>query len=356
MPTSVLVTGGAGFVGAHVARLASERGRTIIVLDDLSGGASDGLPPAVHVVEGDLGDVALVRRIVRAHDVGSVVHLAGLSGVSESLREPERFFDVNVVRSLRLLDTARDLGVRAFLTASTAAVYGQPELLRVPELGPLAPVNPWGASRLAFEYALAAAGAAHGIAWGALRHFDVAGARSDGTLAEHHEPETHLIPRALDAALGRQPPLVVHGTDHATPDGTCVRDYVHVEDLAEAYLRALEAVEMGTSIGAINLGTGQGFSVREVLATIASVLGRAVPHTLGPRRPGDAPQLVADPYRARAVLGWKAKRVSLHDLITDALRARLRRPEQVRAPEPEWDAVDEASWESFPASDPPAHA
>ena len=320
---AILVTGGAGFVGSHVARLAHERGHRVVILDDFSGGPAPVLPAGVQVVAGDIGAAALVRRLLRTFRVRAIAHFAGKIQVGESVRAPERYFDVNLVRTLSLLEAARAEGVRAILFSSTAAVYGDPAEVPIPETACLAPVNPYGASKLAVEHALAAWHVAHGLSWAALRYFNAAGAHPDGTLAERHEPETHLLPLAIDAALGLRPPLTVFGDDYDTPDGTCIRDYIHVSDLAEAHLLALDEVSAGRTVGALNLGTGRGYSVAEVLAAVAAALGRPVPHTIGPRRAGDPPRLVADPSAARARLGWTAARSALATIVADAVRSRV---------------------------------
>ena len=318
----ILVTGGAGFVGSHFARLAADAGREVIVLDDLSGGASAPLPPSIPLVVGDIGDQELIGRLVREHKVGAVAHFAGKIQVGESVRDPAAYFDVNLVRTLRLLHAMRDGEVTACLFSSTAAVYGTPEAVPIPESARREPVNPYGATKLAIEFALDAWGGAYGLRWSALRYFNAAGAHPDGTLRESHRPETHLIPLALDAGLGAAPPLTVYGDDYPTPDGTCVRDYIHVQDLASAHLAALAKLEGGQSLGAINLGTGHGYSVREVIDAAARALGRPVPHELGPRRPGDPPRLVADPSAAMRVLGWRPERSDLATIVEDALRSR----------------------------------
>jgi UDP-glucose-4-epimerase GalE len=321
MGSTLLVTGGAGFVGAHFARLARDSGRRVVVLDDLSGGG-DAVLVNVERVVGDIGDEAVVRRLVRDHDVGAVVHFAGKIQVGESVRRPELYFDINLVRTLRLLEALRAESVGTIIFSSTAAVYGNPAKIPIPESAPLAPVNPYGASKLAVEHALQAWGVAHGFRWAALRYFNAAGAHPDGALRECHDPETHLIPLVIDAGLGRRPPLTVFGDDYPTPDGTCIRDYIHVSDLAAAHLTAIESLENGRTVGAVNLGTGHGYSVRAVIEAAASVLGRDIPHEMGARRAGDPAQLVADPTRAGAVLGWKAQRSSLETIVDDALRSR----------------------------------
>ncbi len=319
---NLLVTGGVGFVGSHVVRLAVERGHRVVVLDDLSGGPGAPLPAGVELVRGDIGDHALVASLCADHGVTALLHFAGKIQVGESVREPARYFDINMVRSVRLLDAALAAGVGAVIYSSTAAVYGDPLRVPIEEDAALAPVSPYGASKLAVEHVLEAYGAAYGLRWAALRYFNAAGAHPDGTLREAHDPETHLVPLALDAALGRRPPLTVFGDDYATPDGTCVRDYVHVCDLADAHLSALEVLGRGGAVGALNLASGVGFSVRQVLDAAGTIAGVAVPHLVGPRRPGDPPVLLADASRAAAVLGWRPARSSLDLILEDALRSR----------------------------------
>ena len=318
----ILVTGGAGFVGSHFARLATDAGREVIVLDDLSGGTPARLPPSIPLVVGDIGDRALVRRVLRYHRVGAVAHFAGKIQVGESVRDPAAYFDVNLVRTLSLLSAVREAEVHACLFSSTAAVYGTPESVPIPETARREPVNPYGATSLSIEFALHAWAGAYGLRWAALRYFNAAGAHPDGTLRESHQPETHLIPLALDAGRGEAPPLTVYGDDYPTPDGTCVRDYIHVQDLASAHLSALARLETGQSVGALNLGAGRGYSVREVIDAAARVLGHPIPHAVGPRRPGDPPRLVADPSAALRELGWRAARSDLATIVDDALRSR----------------------------------
>lgn len=320
---TILVTGGAGFVGSHFVWVARESGRAVVVLDDLSGGPAPKLPPDVPLLVGDVGDRAFVRGALLEHRVTAIAHFAGKIQVGESVQKPEVYFDVNLIRGLDLLEAAREAGVVHFLFSSTAAVYGVPTETPISEKAPCAPVNPYGATKLALEHALKAYEDAHRFRWAALRYFNAAGARPDGTLRESHEPETHLIPLVIDAALGRRGPLTVFGDDYPTPDGTCVRDYIHVSDLATAHLAALERLEAGQSVGPANLGTGRGFSVRQVIDAAALVLQKPVPHVIGPRRAGDPAVLVADPSRAREVLGWSPSRTELTVMIEDAARARI---------------------------------
>ncbi|HZF54993.1 MAG TPA: UDP-glucose 4-epimerase GalE [Polyangiaceae bacterium] len=320
---TILVTGGAGFVGSHFVWAARESGRQVVVLDDLSGGPAPKLPPDVPLVVGDIGDRAAVRHALLEHRATAIAHFAGKIQVGESVQKPELYFDVNLIRGLGLLEAAREAGVYHFIFSSTAAVYGVPNEVPISEKAPRAPVNPYGATKLAFEHALEGYEVAHGFRWAAPRYFNAAGARPDGSLRESHEPETHLIPLVIDAALGLRPPLTIYGEDYPTPDGTCVRDYIHVSDLASAHLAALVQLEAGRSVGPVNLGTGRGFSVRQVIDAAAEVLKRPVPFTVGPRRAGDPAVLVADPSRARDVLGWSPVRSELNVMIEDAARARM---------------------------------
>jgi UDP-glucose-4-epimerase GalE len=324
MRSTILVTGGTGFVGSHFARAAVQAGRDVVVLDDQSGGAPIPPPPGTPLVVADIGDASTVRRVCAIYHVSAIAHFAGKIQVGESVARPELYFDVNVVRSLKLLDTIRNEGIHACLFSSSAAVYGNPTAVPIPESARREPMNAYGATKLAFEFALEAWGTAFGLRWAALRYFNAAGAHPKGDLRENHEPETHLIPLAIDAALGIRPQLTVFGDDYDTVDGTCVRDYIHVSDLASAHLLALTRLEQGETLGPVNLGTGRGYSVRQVIETTARVVGRPVPHVIGPRRPGDPPQLIADPARAMKLLAWRPDRSDLATIIEDASRARIR--------------------------------
>jgi UDP-glucose 4-epimerase len=319
---TILVTGGAGFVGSHFARAAHDTGSYVIILDDLSGvPAWPELPSSIERIRGDIADRPAVRRILRESRVTAVVHFAGKICVGESVADPAPYFDHNVTRALALLDVVREVGIRVFVLSSTAAVYGEPREVPISETSRYAPVNPYGATKLALEHAVASYGAAYEIGWAALRYFNAAGAHPDGSLHESHDPETHLVPLAIDAALGSGPSLTVFGGDYPTRDGTCERDYVHVCDLARAHLAALDAIDRDREIGAINLGSGLGRTVREVLADVGSVVGREVPHELGPRRAGDPPSLVADISLARHVLGWEPMD-DFRLIVEDAARSR----------------------------------
>ena len=319
---TILVTGGAGFIGSHFARAAAEAGSRVVVLDDLSGAPNwPELPAGIERVPGNIADRSIVRSLIVNCRVTAIVHFAGKICVGESITNPALYFDYNVARSLALLDLVREIGPRAFVFSSTAAVYGEPTVTPILESARYAPVNPYGATKLALEHALASYGAAYGIAWAALRYFNAAGAHPDGTLREAHDPETHLIPLAIDAALGRRAPITVFGDDYPTKDGTCVRDYVHVCDLARAHLDALDALDRVGTIGAVNLGSGLGYTVREVLTATARVLGKDVPHEIGPRRDGDPAVLVASHTLAQQMLGWRPER-DLGTIIDDAARSR----------------------------------
>ena len=320
---SILVTGGAGFVGSHFARAAHEAGSRVVVLDDLSAGTNPALPDGIAFVSGDIADRDLVTRVIREHRITSYAHFAGKICVGESVEKPALYFERNVTRSLAFLDVVLEHAPRTFLFSSTAAVYGMPDTVPISEGARLSPINPYGSTKLAIESALAAYGDAYGLKWAALRYFNAAGAHPDGSYREDHDPETHLIPLVIDAALGRRPPLTVFGEDYATRDGTCVRDYIHVCDLAAAHLAAIDALDAGVAVGPTNLGSGHGFTVREVLDEAARVLGKPIPHTMGPRRPGDPAVLLASNERAAEVLGWRPTRSELGTVIDDAVRSRL---------------------------------
>ena len=314
---NVLVTGGAGYIGSHTCKILAQRGFTPVVLDNLVHGqrANVRWGPFFH---GDVADAELVGRIVREHDIRALVHFAAYAYVGESMQKPEKYFDNNVARGLRLLQSARENGVRHVVFSSTCAVYGLPEKVPIDERQSLRPVNPYGETKLMVERALHWLGVSHDLGWVALRYFNAAGADPDGELGELHDPETHLVPRVIQAALGQIPAVEIFGTDYDTPDGTAIRDYVHVNDLATAHASALEYSMSGGESRAINLGTGAGCSVQEVVSAVEEISGRPVPVQFAPRRPGDPPILVADPSLARRALDWSPRHSSLQSILQTA--------------------------------------
>jgi UDP-glucose 4-epimerase len=306
-----LVTGGAGYVGGVVAAHLLEAGHDVTVLDDLSTGFAEGVPPGARFIEGRVQDAA--RHLDPSYD--AVLHFAAFSQVGESVVHPEKYWANNVGGTMALLDAMRAAGVRRLVFSSTAATYGEPVSALVTETDPTAPTSPYGASKLAVDHMIAGEAAAHGLAAVSLRYFNVAGAY--GACGERHDPESHLIPLVLQAALGLRPSVSVYGDDYPTPDGTCVRDYIHVADLAEAHLLALGAAAPGEHL-ICNLGNGNGFSVREVIETVREVTGRPVPEVAAPRRAGDPAVLVASAATARARLGWRPTRSDLAVIVADA--------------------------------------
>lgn len=324
MSKTILVTGGAGYIGSHACKTLAKAGYEPIAYDNLVYGHREAVRWGPFV-EGDLADRSLLGETIQRFDIAAIMHFAAFAYVGESVMKPEIYFRNNVVNSLGLLETMLETGCRKIVFSSSCATYGLPETMPIRETTPQRPVNPYGESKLMIERALHWYGKAHGLAHVALRYFNAAGADPDAEIGEDHDPETHLIPLILDTALGRRPQIDVFGTDYPTPDGTAIRDYVHVQDLAEAHVLALDHLADGGEGLALNLGTGQGHSVREVIAAAESVTGRAVMSRNTTRRPGDPPMLVADPSRARDALGWTPHLSSLEDILGTAWAWHLRR-------------------------------
>src|ERR1019366_4196305 len=312
---AILVVGGAGYIGSHAARALQRSGYEVVLYDNLSTGFRR-MAQGFELVEGDIADEAKLRPVLARVD--AVMHFAAHAYVGESVDIPRKYFQNNVVGALSLLNSVLDAGIRRFVFSSTCAVYGIHEQIPITEQTPREPVNPYGASKLFFENALEAYSRAYGLRSVSLRYFNAAGADESGEIGELHDPETHLIPLALLAACAANgPELQIHGSDYPTPDGTCVRDYIHVNDLADAHVRALQYLEKGGDSLAINLGTSRGYSVLEVIQAVETATGRPVRRVMGPRRPGDPPILVADPAKAQGALGWTAKR-DLADIVSRA--------------------------------------
>jgi UDP-arabinose 4-epimerase len=320
MARPVLVTGGAGFVGSHAAKALAAAGYLPVVFDNLGHGHRWAVRWGP-LEEGDILDTARLEAAMRRWRPEAVLHFAGLISVGESVEKPDLYYRSNVQGSLNLIEAMRAAGVGRIVFSSTAAVYGATDTVPIPESAPLQPVNPYGAGKAMVEAILADCGAAYGIRSVSLRYFNAAGADPEGETGEAHDPETHLIPLALDALAGRRGPLTLYGEDYDTPDGTCVRDYIHVTDLADAHVKALEymARPAPRASDAFNLGTGTGYTVRQVLNAIGRIAGKQVPHRIGPRRPGDSSRLVADPTRARDILGWTPQHSDIETIVRTAL-------------------------------------
>src|SRR4029077_20072803 len=310
----VLVIGGAVYIGSHTARVLRKQGHETVIYDNLSTGY-ERLANGFELVVGDIADNPKLRPVMNRMD--AVMHFAAHAYVGESVRNPRKYFQNNVEAALNLLNTALDAGVNKFVFSSTCAFYGIPAKVPTTEETIRQPINPYGISKLFLENALEAYSPAYGLRYAALRYFNAAGADDSGEIGELHDPETHLIPLALRAAAGLGPELQVFGDDYPTPDGTCVRDYIHVNDLASAHLKALDHLAAGMESVAVNVGTGTGASVQEVISAVEEVTGKRVPHKIVPRRPGDPPKLVANPAKAQALLQWKATR-GLREVVKTA--------------------------------------
>jgi UDP-glucose-4-epimerase GalE len=322
----VLVTGGAGYIGSHAAKALAHAGFVPVVYDNLIHGHREAVRWGPFEA-GDIGDRAALARVLARHDIAAVMHFAAFAYVGESVTKPELYFDNNVAKTFVLLDTVRQAGIRHVVFSSSCATYGSPDRLPITEDTPRHPINPYGETKLMVERALHWYGVAHGLASVSLRYFNAAGADPDGEIGEDHAPETHIIPLVIDAALGRRV-FEIYGTDYPTRDGTCVRDYIHVSDLATAHVQALRYLMAGGETKALNLGTGDGFTVREIIEMVQLVSARPVPHRVAPRRAGDPAILVADPNRAMSLLDWKPMVSDLETIVRTAWCWHQGRPRQ----------------------------
>jgi UDP-arabinose 4-epimerase len=319
MTLNVLVTGGAGYIGSHACKALAAAGHNPVAFDNLVCGH----PWAVQwgpLVEGDLADHDLLKKTLREHRIEAVMHFAAFACVGESMQDPGKYFRNNVGNTINLLDAMVEEGVKYIVFSSSCATYGIPESGAIAEDHPQRPVNPYGESKLFIERALHWYGAAHGISYAALRYFNAAGADPDGDIGEEHDPETHLIPLVIQAALGQRPEVQVFGTDYPTADGSAVRDYIHVTDLAAAHVSAIDRLAAGNESFAVNLGTGQGYSVKHVIATVERLSGRRVNARECDRRPGDPPSLVAQPGLAAELLDWTPRCSELETIVATALQ------------------------------------
>jgi UDP-arabinose 4-epimerase len=316
---SVLIVGGAGYIGSHAAKAIASSGATPVVFDDLSGGHAEAVKWGPLEL-GTLATPARIREVIADHRITAVMHFAAHAYVRDSLNEPGRYFENNVANTIRLLDAMVAGGARSIVFSSSCAVYGEPTLVPIAEASPLRPINPYGESKLIVERLLPWYHQAHGLGWIALRYFNAAGADPEGEIGEDHDPEPHLIPRVIQAALGRGPAVEIFGLDYPTHDGTAIRDYTHVADLADAHVLALAHLERNGAPAALNLGTGQGHSVRQVIAAVERAGGRKVPLREAGRRPGDPPALIASAELAADVLGWRPRFPDLEQIVEHAWR------------------------------------
>jgi UDP-glucose-4-epimerase GalE len=325
----VLVTGGAGYVGSHAAKLLAESGHHVVIVDNLVNGhrAAVGKLPLVVT---DLLEKDRIVRLIKDEKIDAIMHFAALAYVGVSVTEPANYYQNNIVGTLALLDAMRETGVERIVFSSTCATYGIPLHVPIAEDHPQQPISPYGFTKLAIERALADYSRAYGLSYAALRYFNASGAAEDGTIGEDHDPETHLIPIALQVALGQREYVEIFGTDYPTPDGTCIRDYIHVDDLASAHLAALERLGGGLELK-LNLGTGHGVSVQEIVSLCREVTGHPIPVCMVGRRAGDPPELVANPAEAKSVLGWVAKHQHPRSIIESAWRWHRSHPRGYRS-------------------------
>jgi len=314
---SILVTGGAGYIGSHCVAALLAQGEDVVVIDDLSKGHKGSLKGG-RLYTGDVGDREFLRKVFQKESIAAVIHFAAFSLVGESVQLPEKYFRNNVTAGISLIETMLEFNVPHMVFSSTAAIYGEPENTPILETDRQQPTNPYGESKLMVEKMLRWCDDAHGLKYCALRYFNVAGALADGSIGEDHRPETHLIPLVLETAAGKRASLSLFGTDYPTRDGTCVRDYIHVEDLIDAHILALRYLRSGKPSAAFNLGNGQGFSNREIIDAAARVTGREIPVIEAARRPGDPATLIASSKKAMEVLGWKPKYTKVEDIIATA--------------------------------------
>jgi len=315
---NVLVVGGAGYIGSHAVRALMDAGHRVSVFDNLSRGHREAVPKDLFI-EGELTNRDLLCQVLTDHQIDAVMHFAAFALVNESVNDPSLYYQNNVVAALSLMEAMRLAGVRKFVFSSTTATYGEPDKIPIGESTPQQPINPYGFTKLVIEQALADYAHAYGFGYAALRYFNAAGAHPDGQIGEDHDPESHLIPIVLQVALGQRERITVFGDDYPTPDGTCIRDYVHVNDLADAHLKALDRIRPGEGL-CLNLGTGRGTSVREIIDACRKVTGHAIPEQIGSRREGDPAELIADATKAREVLGWSPQYTDIQSIIETAWR------------------------------------
>lgn len=315
---NILVSGGAGYVGSHTARLLVEAGHDVWVYDNLSTGHAGAVPEG-RLIEGALADRHTLIAVLKEKRIEAVMHFAASALVGESVSDPAKYYENNVVSTLSLLEAMRSSGVKRIVFSSTTATYGVPAVVPITEDESQEPINPYGFTKLVIEHALADYAAAYDFGYAALRYFNAAGASPKGDLGEDHDPETHLIPIVLEVALGQRTKLNIFGDDYPTPDGTCIRDYVHVDDLGRAHLASLERLLPGVGLQ-LNLGTGSGYSVREVIEACRKITGHEIPADVAARRPGDPPELVADATKARDLLGWEPEYTDVESIVETAWR------------------------------------
>lgn len=314
----ILVTGGAGYIGSHYVLYAHQKGEQLVVLDNLSYGHTEALPKDVPLIVGEMGNRALLDDIFSSNKIDAVVHFAAYAYVGESVTSPAKYYANNTVATLAVLDAMRDYDVRHFVFSSTCATYGNPCYVPMDEKHPQNPINPYGESKYFVERILKAYNHAYGLKYTALRYFNAAGADPNGFIGESHDPETHLIPLIQQTAMGKRESISIFGTDYDTPDGTCIRDYIHILDLAQAHALALDKLRSGSESSLYNLGCEQGYSVREVIAACEKASDRTIPQTEMPRRAGDPPRLVASAAKAKSELGWKPVYQDLEEIIRHA--------------------------------------